>query len=405
MTKRAVVLSAFLLTLITCHSPATEIPRAKPETVGMSAGKLEKVRSEVQKLVDERKIAGAITMVARKGKVVHFEAYGMRDIDEKEPLSKDAIMRIYSMSKPVTTVAAMILYEQGKLKLDDPVEKYIPEFKGLKVYDPKQPVAATRRMTVRDLMRHTSGLTYGIFGNSPVDKMYRKVNVLGSKDLAEMADKLGKIPLDYQPGSKWWYSVSTDVLGYLIERVSRQNLDAFMEKNIFKPLDMKDTAFFVPRSKMNRFASCYGSELRMKDGYKASRYLVRPTNFSGGGGLVSTARDYMRFCQMLINKGDLHGKRLLESKTVEMMTKNQLPENVYCWGVEGSGFGLGFQVVMKDWGLYGHVGECNWDGAASTHFWISPKDDLVGIAMTQFMPFSSQLKDTVKPLIYEAIVK
>jgi CubicO group peptidase (beta-lactamase class C family) len=405
VTKRRYIPIAILLAVLTRYSCAAELPRAKPETVGMSAGKLEKVKSEVQKLVNDSKIAGAITIVARKGRIVHFEAHGMRDIEEKSPIAKDTIMRIYSMSKPITTVAAMILFEQGKLKLDDPVEKFIPEFKGLKVYDAKQPVATSRKMTVRDLMRHSSGLTYGIFGNSPVDQMYRKANILGSRDLAEMAGKLGKIPLDYQPGSKWQYSVSTDMLGYVVERASHHKLDAFMQKHIFNPLDMKDTAFFVPGPKVKRFASCYGPELRTKDSYRSSRYLTRPTNLSGGGGLVSTARDYMRFCQMLINKGELQGKRLLKSGTVEMMTKNQLPKDIYCWGVDGSGFGLGFQVVMKDWGLYGHVGEYNWDGAASTHFWISPKDELVGIALTQFMPFSKQLKDAVKPLIYEAIVK
>ncbi len=383
---------------------AKEIPQAKPEAVGMSSQKLAKVNAAVQKLVDDKKIAGAITIVARKGKIVHFETYGLRDIDAKKPVTKDTIMRFYSMSKPITTVAAMTLYDEGKFKLDDPVEKYIPEMKGLKVYHATQPVETNRKVTVRDLMRHTSGLTYGLFGNSPVDQMYRKKRILGSRDLQSMVEKLGKIPLMHQPGTKWHYSVSTDVLGCLVEKVSGKKLDVFFRERIFKPLDMKDTAFFVPKTKVDRFSSCYSRSsggLKVKDKFNASRYLTPPSHLSGGGGLVSTARDYMRFCQMLINKGELFGVRVLKTETVEMMTKNQLPEKV-SWGGR-NGFGLGFSVQLKNWGSRGHVGEYGWGGAASTHFWISPKDDLAVVALSQFMPFSAQLQNAVKPLVYEAI--
>lgn len=386
-----------------------EIPRAKPEAVGMSGEKLAKVKSRVQKLIDDKKIAGAITIVARKGKIVHFETYGLRDIDAKKPVAKDTIMRFYSMSKPITTVAAMTLYDEGKFKLDDPVEKYIPQMKGLKVYHAGEkgkiePVEANRKVTIRDLMRHTSGLTYGIFGNSPVDQIYRKKRIVGSRDLQSMVEKLGKIPLMHQPGTKWHYSVSTDVLGCLVEKVSGKKLDVFFRERIFKPLDMKDTAFFVPKTKVDRFSSCYSPSsggLKVKDKFNASRYLRPPSFLSGGGGLVSTARDYMRFCQMLINKGQLFGVRVLKTKTVEIMTKNQMPEKVY-WGGR-NGFGLGFSVQLKNWGSKGHVGEYGWGGAASTHFWISPKDELVVVALSQFMPFSPQLQNAVKPLVYDAI--
>jgi len=207
----------------------------------------------------------------------------------------------------------------------------------------------------------------------------------------------------HQPGTKWHYSVSTDVLGALVERVSRTRLDMFFHKRVFKPLDMRDTAFLVPRAKVARFSSCYSPGMKTKDRFNASRYLRQPGFLSGGGGLVSTARDYMRFCQMLINGGELHGRRVLKAETVRMMTKNQLPQKVHWAGVNG--FGLGFSVQLRDLGSKAHRGEYGWGGAASTHFWISPKDDLVVVALSQLMPFSPQLQNLVKPLVYEAIQK
>jgi len=384
---------------------AGEIPRAKPEAVGMSSERLAKVKSKVQKMVDDGKIAGAVTMVARRGKIVHFEAHGLRDLDEKKPVARDTIMRFYSMSKPITTVAAMMLYDEGKLKLDEPVETYVPEMKGLKVYHATEPVKPNRKVTVRDLMRHTSGLTYGIFGNSPVDQIYKKERIIGSRDLQSMVEKLGRIPLMHQPGTRWHYSVSTDVLGCLVEKVSGRKLDVFLRERIFKPLDMRDTAFSVPKTKVDRLSSCYSpgsGGLKVQDRFNASRYLTPPSFLSGGGGLVSTARDYMRFCQMLIHKGDLFGSRVLKAETVGMMTKNQLPQDVH-WGGK-NGFGLGFSVQTQDGGSSAHVGEYGWGGAASTHFWISPKDDLAVVALSQLMPFSAQLQNAVKPLVYEAIV-
>lgn len=402
--KQAVAIA--LVLIFASVAPAAEVPQAKPEAVGMSSAKLKKINAAVQKLVDDKKIAGAITMVARKGKIVHFEACGMRDVNSKQPVKKDTIMRFYSMTKPITTVAAMILFDQGKFKLDDPVEKYLPELKGLKVYGPGKPTETARKVTVRDLMRHTSGLTYGIFGNTPVDRMYRQANILGSRTLKEMVVKLGKIPLSCQPGSKWHYSVSTDVLGALVERVSKKRLDVFFSTRIFKPLGMKDTGFYVPKVNVKRFSSCYSPGLKIKDRFNASRYLSPPRGMlSGGGGLVSTARDYMRFCQMLLGKGQLHGRRILKAKTVETMTQNHLPKNVHVWNINGIGFGLGFRVQTKNWGPKGRIGEYGWDGAASTHFWISPKDDLAVIALSQLMPFSMRLQQVVKPLVYEAIVK
>lgn len=386
---------------------ARELPVTSPEDVGMSSEKLAQIKPAVQALVDNKKIAGASVIVARKGKIALFETFGMMDQKAKKPMQPDTIFRIYSMSKSITSVAAMMLYEEGKLKLDDPVSKYIPEFKSLKVYaESGNHSNQVRQMSIRDLFRHTSGLTYGFFGNTPVDKMYMARNVSAwDSSLQDMINKLSKIPLLYQPGTKWHYSVSTDVLGYLVQEVSGQSLDKFFKKRIFKPLKMKDTAFRVPAKKTERFAACYGPKptggLRVIDEPSESRYLKKPSILSGGGGLVSTARDYMRFCQMLLNKGQLDGKRLLRPDTVEMMTKNQLPDAVR--RNNDGGFGLGFSVRLKD-GKY-PKGEYGWGGMASTHFWISPKDELIVIALSQYIPYSARLENTVKPIVYDSILK
>ncbi|MHC4461418.1 MAG: serine hydrolase domain-containing protein [Planctomycetota bacterium] len=402
------ILIVLILSLsLSLPAHAGELPVTSPEDVGMSPEKLAQVKPVVQALIDNEKIAGASVIVARRGKIVLFETFGMVDRDANKPMQPDTIFRFYSMTKPVTSVAAMILYDEGKLKLDDPVSKYIPEFKSLKVYaESGKHSDQLRRMSVRDLLRHTSGLTYGFFGNTPVDKMYMAKSIFDQESsLQDMVNKLSDIPLLYQPKTKWHYSVSTDVLGYIVQKVSGQSLDRFFRRRIFKPLDMKDTAFHVPRSKVERFAVCYGPKsgggLRVVDVPAKSDYLKKPSLFSGGGGLVSTARDYMRFCQMLLNKGQLDGKRLLRPETVEMMTTNQLPDSVRR-GNDG-GFALGFSVRLKD-GKF-PKGEYGWGGIASTHFWISPRDDLIVIALSQYIPFSSRLENTVKPIIYDSILK
>jgi CubicO group peptidase (beta-lactamase class C family) len=372
----------------------------------MSPEKLADVRTAVQALIDDEKIAGASVVVARKGSIVFSETFGMVDMKAQKAMQTDTIFRFYSMTKPVTSVAVMMLYEEGRLSLDDPVSKYLPEFEGLKVYaDSGEHEDPVRPMSVRDLLRHTSGLTYGYFGNTAVDKMYRSRNVLDRQSsLEDMANKLGEIPLLNQPGTKWHYSVSTDVLGYLVQKVSGQSLDVFFEERIFKPLEMKDTAFYVPRRKVDRFAVCYGPKagggLRVVDEPLTSRYLTKPALFSGGGGLVSTARDYMRFCRMLLDKGQLDGARLLKAETVKMMTSNQLPDGV-TRGTSG-GFGLGFSVQTEDG--KSPIGEYGWGGIASTHFWISPKDELAVVALSQRIPYSGQLANAIKSIIYDSIM-
>jgi CubicO group peptidase (beta-lactamase class C family) len=389
---------------------AREIPTAQPEEVGLSSAKLAEMQAVARKMVDEEKVAGIVTMVARRGGICHFEAYGSRDIEASEPMQSDTIVRIYSMSKPVTSVAVMKLYEQGALLLDEPVETYIPELKGLKVYgedDQGRPayVEAKRKVTVRDLLRHTAGLTYGIFGDTPVDRMYRDKDILADADLKEMVQDLGGIPLQFQPGTKWHYSVAVDVLGHLVERVSGRTLDIFFAENIFKPLDMRDTGFYVPQDKHARFSKCYGPDpsggLKTTGELGSDAFMNPRTFLSGGGGLVSTARDYMRFCQMLLNKGSLDGVRILEPATVEMMTRDQLPPGVSVGS--GVGFGLGFSVQRQpDPSGQMRVGEYGWAGAASTFFGISPDDQSIVILLTQYMPYASTVPLTLKPLIYAA---
>lgn len=389
-----------------CTGFAGQIPVFPPQDVGMSAQKLARVSTAVQDLVANEKIAGASVLVARKGKVTFFETFGMMDLAAKKPIDADTIFRFYSMTKPVTSVAVLMLVEQGKIKLDDSVSTYIKSFKGLKVYhESGEHAEPNREMTVRDLLRHTSGLTYGYFGNTPVDQMYRQRAVLNRNgSLQDMAQMLSETPLLYQPGTRWHYSVSTDVLGHLVEVVSGQTLDMFFQEQIFAPLSMTDTAFYVPPEKVHRFAVCYGPKrdegLRVSDDPSTSQFLSKPGQPSGGGGLVSTIGDYFRFCSMLLNKGELDGRRLLRTETVEMMTKNQLPDSVD-WN--GEGFGLGVSVQVTE-GRHGS-GEYGWGGAASTHFWIHPQQELIVIALSQLRPFSGQLQKAVKSLVYESIVE
>ncbi len=405
---------AVALCLILASQAAAEITFA-PESVGLSAVELARIRPAVKRLIDNKQIAGAITLVARHGQVVHLETHGMMDVASTRPMQRDAILRIYSMSKPITTAAVMILVDEGKCRLEDAVDQYIPEFEKLKVFvEGSTEDAPTRRsMTIKDLALHTSGLTYGLFGTSPVDQKYNRIDVLNSETtLAEMCTKLSGIPLLYQPGTQWNYSVSTDVLGRVVEIVSGMPLDRFLKQRIFDPLGMDDTGFDVPQDKIGRFATNYGSQfgtLKVIDGPTDSRFVRPATLYSGGGGLVSTAEDYLKFAQMLCNKGELNGRRILNTTTVEMMIRNHLPGEVLPISISGGvmngiGFGLGFAVRMEETDdSAGRVGEYGWSGAASTHFWVSPKDDLVVIALSQVMPYSNALADVVKPIVYDAL--
>jgi CubicO group peptidase (beta-lactamase class C family) len=417
LAKR-VLLALFLVAVAVSFARPGELPTAKPADVGLDADKIQKAHDAVQALIDKKEMAGTVVAVARKGKVVMFEAFGESAYGSGKPMKPDAIVRIYSMTKPITSVAAMILVDAGKIELDDSVSKYLPEFKNLRVHTGKsdETEETKREITIRDLLRHTSGLTYGVFGNTPVDDMYKKAGVLTRDDsLQDMMTKLGKLPLLYQPGSRWHYSVSTDVLGRVVEVASGQGLDEFFAERIFKPLDMKDSGFYVPADKVDRFTAVQGidaqdKKLKVTEPVDKSRFCKKPKLLSGGGGGVSTARDYLRFCQMLLNGGELDGVRILRKETVAEMTKNQLPEEAMKAknggnAEVGDGFGLGFgvRVGKDDTGAGRAVDEYWWGGAASTHFWISPRQDLIVVALEQFMPARPKLQQAIKPLIYQAV--
>lgn len=391
----------------------------KAESVGMSSERLARINPVLQGYVDDGELVGAVSMVARKGKVVHFEKFGDLNKTTGEDIQLDSIFRIYSMSKPITTVAAMILYEEGKFQLSDPVEKYLPEFEGVKVLGANGELENQKRpFTIQMLMTHTAGLTYGVFGNSPVDQQYRKVGILQDKDLAEMVSKLGNIPLQYQPGTRWHYSVSVDVLGRLVEVISGQPLDVFMKERIFDPLGMVDTFFEVPADKLHRFGTNHHfdprtQQLVVSDEPATSAFANDVTFFSGGGGLLSTAEDYMRFSQMMLNGGELNGARILSRKTVDYMTRNHLDGIFADFAGEGgqsrpgTGFGLGFGVIVDPpaTGVISSDGEYNWGGAAGTVFWIDPVEELVAIVMIQHMNVGVPVRNAMKALTYGAITQ
>jgi len=370
------------------------LPTAKPENVGMSSDRLTRLNDGMKSLVDQGRLAGVVTMVARHGKVIEFEATGKRDIAANLPMQKDSIFRIYSMSKPITGVAMMMLFEEGKWQLNDPVAKYIPEFAGLKVYgtDARGNVVQneqTHPVTMRELMSHTGGFTYGYFSNTPVDKLQREADVLNvGNTLEEMIKRVAKLPLNSQPGSEWHYSISVDIQGYIVQKLSGMPFEEFLEKRIFKPLNMVDTGFYVPPEKLKRFAEFYAydkdGKLQVAHDAITHDFSQKPALASGGGGLVSTATDYMRFCQMLLNGGKLDGVRLLSPRTIELMRTNLLPPGMPTLS-PGAGFGLDFAVytdVMAAGGYYGK-GTYYWGGAAGTWFWIDPTDDLIVIGMIQ----------------------
>lgn len=404
-----------------------------PHEVGLSADRLACITAAAQEFIDDRQLAGAVTVVARRGRIAHLEAYGMMDIEANKLMQRDTIFRIYSMTKPIAAVAVMLLHEEGKLQLDAPASTYLPELGGLKVAatadaDTLTLIEADRDMTVRDLMQHTAGLPGAaryMAGQTAVDKRYREegLHLLHECNLQEMVERLGRIPLLYQPGTKWHYSIAADVSGRLIEVVSGQPFDVFLTKRIFQPLGMVDTGFYVPAEKIDRFTSMYGptSEggLQVIDAPEGgtshvseNSFIEKPKFLSAGGGLVSTAADFARFCLMLSCKGTLAGKRLMTAESVGLMTRNHLPKHLIPLDKKpdkrytGLGFGLGVSVRVQqtDWIPTSQVGEYGWIGGASTEFWISPRDELVVITLAQHIPFS-ELSEQIKPLVYAAIVK
>jgi CubicO group peptidase (beta-lactamase class C family) len=402
----------------------------KPEEVGLSSSRLARIGDHMKRYIDAGKIAGTLTLVARRGQVAYLEPLGHLEIERRRPVTADAVWRIYSMTKPITSVGLMMLYEEGRFQLDDPVHRFIPSWQNLRVfvggnYPTFKTAPVERPMTIRDLLSHTSGLTYGFMERTNVDAAYRQLGVADQTrsgyTLQDMVETLAELPLEFSPGTRWNYSVATDVVGHLIEVISGQRLDAYLRERILDPLGMRDTGFVLQDEQVARFAANYERQgdgsLKMIDNPEESSYHKR-SFFSGGGGLLSTAPDYFRFTSMLQNMGELEGIRLLGRKTVELMTMNHLPggqdltdlaqagmftETAYA----GVGFGLGFSVAQSPARaqILGSAGEFAWGGAASTAFWIDPAEDLIVIFMTQLMPSSSYpLRRELRVLTYASLV-
>ena len=413
-----------LALLLACLSAASAsaydgIGRAAPADVGMSAERLGLLSAMSQRYVTEGRRAGIVTMVARDGKVVHFEAVGQRSADDATPLAKDDLFRIYSMSKPITAVAAMMLYEEGKFHLSDPVSKFVPELTNLEVLgEDGETTPAKETMTMRHLLTHTAGLSYGFNPQDPVDQRYREVQPLAGKNLDEFAERLGQLPLKFEPGARWHYSVAVDVTGLVVQRLNGQSFDVFLKERVFDPLGMMDTFFNVPPEKMDRFLpnhSWDGEEEKLVQmGKEASRGYTDTEMFSGGGGLVSTAMDYMRFCEMVRRGGELGGVRLLSPRTVEFMTANHLPATIQgggngeqSSGGMARGFGLGWGVITDPIaaGMLSSAGEYYWRGAAGTLFWIDPVQEMVVIGMIQLMWSPWPLREDMRVASNQAIIE
>jgi CubicO group peptidase (beta-lactamase class C family) len=412
----------------------------KPETVGLSSSRLAKMDEVMaDRYVGGGFLPGILTQVYRKGHLVHTGMAGHMDLERDKPMREDAIFRIYSMSKPITAVALMMLVEEGALGLDDLVHHHIPSWKRLGVYASGMPTLLAdqppqfittpteRAMKVVDLVTHTSGLTYGFMMRTAVDAAYRKLKINDFRTeggLAGMMEQLSQVPLEFSPGTRWNYSVSIDVMGYLVEKCSGMSFGEFLRTRLFEPLGMKDTAFFVPDDKVERFSSCYqpkpGGGLKLQDDAQKSTYATPPELESGGGGLVSTVHDYMRFCAMMLNGGSLDGVHILSPKTVELFSLNHLPDGLGLAemappgafsesGYDGIGFsiGCGVNIDVAKTRLPGTLGEYFWGGAASTAFWIDPKEDLTVVFMTQVMGTDARLtlRRDLRTLVYSAMTE
>jgi CubicO group peptidase (beta-lactamase class C family) len=408
-------------------APAAILAPAAPQAVGFSPERLERLDAYMQGLVDQGHLPGATTLVARHGKVVSFETFGRKAVGGA-PMTKDTVFRIYSQTKPVTGVAMMILFEEGRWRLDDPVTKFVPEFANLRVYKGQNPdgtfvtEAVSRPPTMREIMSHAGGFAYGLRTDQPVEKAYRDSGLLGSKTPQAFIDTLSKLPLASQPGTEWRYSASVDVQGYIVEKLSGQSLADFMQNRIFGPLKMTDTGFWLPPAKTDRLAALYTIDPKTGKLVVADNFMVLdvskpPPVASGGGGLVSTTADYARFAQMLLNGGELDGARILAPGTVKLMASNHLSGIVMSAPgasfspAKGLGFGLDFAVVTNP-ALAGTLqgeGSYSWGGAAGTWFWIDPKNDLFMLGMIHILgreadPALAHIEQNAATLVYQALV-
>ncbi|PYM18590.1 MAG: serine hydrolase [Candidatus Rokuibacteriota bacterium] len=412
-----VTLAVLLLTALPVQGAS--LPTAKPEEVGLSSAALARIGQTLRADVEAGRIPGAVVVVARRGRIAYSETVGFRDKASGAPMKPDTIFRIASMTKPMVSVAAMMLHEEGRLMLGDPVAKYIPAIGEMRVavldaggQTLESTVPLTRPMTVQDLLRHTSGLTYGNRGTTAAHKLYPESSSRASREItsAEFIDRLAKAPLLFQPGTKWEYSLSTDVLGRVVEVASGKGLGQFLDERIFRPLKMADTGFVVPVAKRERLAQALATDPDTGKTQELIDVTVPPKFECGGGCAVSTAGDYVRFGQMLLNRGSLDGARLLGRKTVEYMTSDHLAPGVtgfsnYLPGA-GYGFGLGF-AVRRDAGVAdsnGSAGDYNWGGAFGTYFWVDPKEQLVVVSMTQAPgPIRVHYRHLFRALVYQSI--
>jgi CubicO group peptidase (beta-lactamase class C family) len=399
---------AFLGSLLLALGACASLPQS---TGGVSKDRLDALTARMQVDVQNGQIPGAVMLVARNGTVSYFEAVGKRDPKSGAPMTKDAVFRIYSMTKPIVTAGAMMLVEEGRIQLSDPVSAYLPELKGMKVGVEKagtlELVDATREMTIQDLMRHTSGLTYGFFGKSLVKEQYNKADVDVGVARDDYLKVVSKLPLHYQPGSTWDYSISIDVLAYVIERVSGQRIEDYLQRRIFGPLGMKDTSFSIDEARYARLAQAFDSDPGVKGVSNWDNVRDAARRPSGGGGLLSTAEDYLRFAQMLVNGGELNGTRILARKTVEYMDSDHLGSVRGPLYLPGAGytFGLGGAVRLSD-GMAatpGSVGEFNWGGYGGTYFWVDPKEKLVGVLMIQSPSQRNYYRQLFRSWVYGAL--
>ena len=397
---------------------AGDLAEAPAAEAGMSTERLDRITAMSQRYVDEDKLAGVVTVVARDGKIVHFEAVGRRGAEDDRPMTKDALFRIYSMSKPITAVAAMMLYEEGKFALADPVEKFVPELADLNVLVEEELVPAERTMTMHHLLTHTAGLSYGFNPrNNPVDRKYGEVQPFGAENLDGFAERLGTLPLVFEPGERWHYSVAVDVTGLIVQRLSGMSFDAFLAERLFEPLGMEDTFFNVPADKLDRLLPNHRWNWQEERLAQIEGPYEDTGLFSGGGGLVSSTMDYLRFAEMVHRGGELDGVRILSPKTVQFMTANHLPATLTGSGsgespgqrgaARGFGFGLGFGVNTNPVGsgVVGSLGEYSWGGAAGTVFWVDPVEDMVVVGMIQLMGSPWPLRSELQVLANQAIVE
>ena len=402
---------------------APDLVEASPESVGFSSTRLARLDAGLKALVDEQQLAGMVMVLARHGKIVDEKVSGFADLAARKPMTKDTIVSIYSMTKPITGLAMMMLYEEGKWKPSDPIAKYVPEFKDLMVYgtdkDGKPSMDKPQHApTMGELMSHSAGFTYGYFGATPVDKMYQEAQPLAAPTLQAFIDRMAKLPLLYQPGQGWVYSVSVDIQGYLVEKLSGKPFADFLRDRIFVPLGMKDTAFYVPGEKLSRVATTYQGSAQGLTAMPRDPDITKPPGFpSGGGGLYSTAGDYLKFAQLVLNGGELNGVRLVAPSSIALMRNNHLSDevkNANAFGIglyhmqPGLGFGYDFAVLEDPIRLGSSAGKGTflWDGIAGTWFWIDPSNDVVfvGIIQRWAIPSLPDVENLSRALTYQALV-